>query len=75
MQLEQIIEMYGKNSDYYDQVSGRIFHISQMEYHLFDNTTRVPVSENGVIIGEVKLKGNYITPGKRERGIKNGKRN
>lgn len=71
MNLEQIIETYGKN-DYMDMNTGRIYHLSKMEYHLFDNTTRVPVSENGVIIGEVKLKGNYITPGKRKRGIKNG---
>lgn len=75
MNLEQIIEMYGKN-DYMDMnYPGRIYHLSKMEYHLFDNTTRVPVSEDGVIIGEVKLKGNYITSGKRERGIKNGKGN
>lgn len=71
MKLEQIIEMYGSN-DYMDMSTGKIYHLSKMEYHLFDNTTRVPVSEDGVIIGEVKLKGNYITPGKRERGIKNG---
>lgn len=59
MTVEQIIEMYGKNTDYYDQVSGRIYHISQMEYHLFDNTTHVPVSENCEIIGIVKLKGDW----------------
>jgi hypothetical protein len=59
MTVEQIIEMYGKNTDYYDQVSGRIYHISQMEYHLFDNSTYVPVSEFGEMIGIVKLKGNW----------------
>ena len=59
MDLEQIISMYGTNADYYEQSTGRIFHLSQMEYHLFDDTTHVPVSEDGNYIGVVKLKGNY----------------
>lgn len=72
MKLEEIIEMYGKN-DYMDMNTGKVYHLSKMEYHLYDNTTRVPVSENGYMIGEVKLKGNFVTPGRRERGIKNGR--
>ncbi len=59
MDIGEIIKTYGKN-DYMDMnIPGRIFHISQMEYHLFDDTTRVPVSEDGVLIGYVKLKGDY----------------
>lgn len=59
MELEEIVKMYGTKSDYYEQLTGRIFHFTQMEYHLFDNTTHVPVSKNGTYIGIVKLKGNY----------------
>ena len=59
MQLEDIIKTYGKEADYYDWITGRIYHLSQMSYHLFDNTTRIPVSENGVLFGEVKLEGNW----------------
>lgn len=59
MDIGEIIKTYGKN-DYMDMnTPGRIFHISQMKYHLFDDTTRVPVSEDGVLIGYVKLKGDY----------------
>lgn len=58
MKLEEIIKTYGKN-DYYDMNTGRTYHISEMQYHLFDNTTHVPVSENGNVIGIVKLKGDW----------------
>lgn len=58
MTVEQIIKTYGKN-DYYDMNTGRTYHISQMEYHLFDNSTHIPVSESGEIIGIVKLKGDW----------------
>ena len=59
MLIEDIIKMYGKN-DYMDMnCPGRIYHLSQMEYHLFDDTTWIPVSEDGKIIGYVKLKGDY----------------
>ena len=58
MKLEEIIKTYGRN-DYYDMNTGRIYKISQMEYHLFDNTTHVPVYENGDFIGIVKLKGDW----------------
>ena len=30
-----------------------------MEYHLFDNSTHIPVSESGEMIGIVKLKGDW----------------
>lgn len=57
MKLEQIIEMYGR-SDYMDMnCPGRIYHLSKMEYHPNDGNTHVPVSENGEVIGIVKLKG------------------
>ena len=59
MKLEEIIKTYGKN-DYMDMnCPGRIYHLSKMEYHLFDNTTHVPVSEDGNVIGIVKLKGDW----------------
>lgn len=59
MFMKDIIETYGKE-DYMDMKNpGRIYHLSKMEYHLFDDTTRVPVSEDGKIIGYVKLKGDY----------------
>lgn len=58
MDIKDIIKTYGKN-DYYDMNTGKIYHLSQMSYHLFDNTTRIPVSEEGQIIGEVRLEGNY----------------
>lgn len=59
MDIKEIIKIYGKN-DYMDMNSpGRIYHLSQMHYHLFDDTTRIPVSEDGRIIGEIKLEGNY----------------
>lgn len=60
MDIKDIVKMYGK-VDYYEMQTGRIYHLSQMSYHLFDNTTRIPVSENGRIIGEIKLEGNYET--------------
>ena len=59
MSFEDIIKTYGK-SDYMDiNNPGRIYHLSKMEYHLFDDTTRIPVSEDGEIIGYVKVKGDY----------------
>ena len=59
MSFEDIVKTYGKN-DYMDMNNpGRIYHLSKMEYHLFDDTTRIPVSEDGKIIGYVKLKGDY----------------
>lgn len=58
MDIKEIIKTYGKN-DYYEMQTGRIFHLSQMKYHLYDNTTRIPVSENGNLIGEIKVKGDF----------------
>ena len=59
MLIEDIIKTYGKN-DYMDMnCPGRIYHFSKMEYHLFDDTTWIPVSEDCKIIGHIKLKGDY----------------
>lgn len=69
MDIKEIYEMYGK-VDYYEMQTGRIYHFSRMEYHLFNNQTYIPVSENGIEIGVVKVEGNLITPGKRNRGLK-----
>lgn len=73
MDIKEIYKTYGK-VDYMDMnCPGRIYHFTQMEYHLYNNETHIPVSENGIIVGVVKVEGNLITPGKRERGIRNGK--
>lgn len=58
MDITEIIKTYGKN-DYYEMQTGRIFHLSQMKYHLYDNTTRIPVSGNGNLTYEIKVKGDY----------------
>lgn len=69
MDIKEIYEMYGK-VDYMDMYHpGRIYHLSRMEYHLYNNKTYIPVSENGIEIGVVKIEGNLITPGKRDRGL------
>ena len=56
MDIKEIIKTYGKN-DYYDMKTGRIYHISTMQYHLCDNTTHIYVSKNGDTIGIVKIEG------------------
>ena len=58
MDIKDIIKTYGKN-DYYEMNTGKIYHLSKMSYHLFNNTTWIPVSENGELVGEIKLEGNY----------------
>ena len=53
----EIIKTYGKN-DYYDQMSGKIYKFSEMQYHLFNNKTIIPV--DGIGIQEtIELEGNY----------------
>lgn len=58
MRLEDIADMYGMN-DYYDNISGRIFHLSQAHYDECNNQTVVPVSEGGKVIGTTRMEGNY----------------
>ena len=43
--------------DYYDMFTGRIFHLSQMEYLEDINVTKIPVTENGALIGYVQMMG------------------
>lgn len=56
MLIEELLEKYGK-VDYYEMKTGNIYHLSQMKYHLFSNETKIPVTRDGVLIGEVSLKG------------------
>lgn len=59
MKLEEIIKTYGKN-DYYEMNTGRTFLLSQMEYHLFNNVTTVPVIGcDGKSLGNINLKGDW----------------
>lgn len=57
--IKEILSIYGK-CDYYDQESGKIYKFSEMQYHLFDNKTYVPVVSIGRQEMEIiKLEGNY----------------
>ena len=59
MRLESIVNMYGMN-DYYDIMSGRVFHLSEAHYDKQADETVVPVSECGKEIGVTRMKGNYL---------------
>lgn len=72
MDIKEIIDVYGKN-DYYDMLTGKTYCISKMEYHLFDNTTWIPVNQNGKFIGYVKIKGNLVCENKNKKKNKRGK--
>lgn len=63
MNIEEIIKVSGHN-DYYELETGRLFKLSEMEYNLFRNVTKVPVIEPNRIVGYIELEGNYIS-GKR----------
>ena len=65
MDINDIIKTYGFN-DYLDMNTGRIYHLSKMEYHLFFNKTYIPVSEDGKIIGNVEVEGNLLG----EKGVR-----
>lgn len=58
MRLEDIAKTYGMN-DYYDNIGGRIFHLSMASYDECNNQTVVPVSEGGRMIGTTRMEGNY----------------
>ena len=60
MMLEDIANVYGTEADYFEMSTGRIFHFTKMWYNSFDNTYIVPVSENGKVIGDVKMDANEI---------------
>lgn len=55
MTLEKIVEMYGWN-DYMDMNTGRIYRLSQSVDN-GDGTSKVPVTENGNLIGYATMKG------------------
>ena len=55
MTLEKIVEMYGWN-DYMDMNTGRIYQLSQSVDN-GDDTSKVPVTENGNFIGYATMKG------------------
>lgn len=53
MDIAEVINMYGTNSDYYDMNNGRIYHISEMTDD--GENYNVPVSEDNQTIGFVKV--------------------
>ncbi len=55
MTLEKIVEMYGWN-DYMDMNTGRIYQLSQSTDN-GDGTSKVPVVEDGNLIGYASMKG------------------
>ena len=55
MTLEKIVEVYGWN-DYMDMNTGRIYQLSQ-PIDNGDGTSRVPVVEDGSLIGYASMKG------------------
>lgn len=57
MKLEDIIEMYGKNADYYDVNTGYIYKLPQMSEPDENGLCTVPVNnEDGDAIGVVRVK-------------------
>ena len=58
MMLEDVAKKYGMY-DYYDNMSGRIFHLGSAYYDECNNQTVVPVSECGKVIGTTRMEGNY----------------
>ena len=59
--IKEILLTYGKY-DYYDQESGKIYKFSEMQYHLFNNKTLIPV--DGIGVQErtmIELEGDYET--------------
>ena len=53
MRLEEIVKTYGWN-DYYEMGTGRIFMLSQAK-EICKGVSEVPVSQDGEIIGYVKV--------------------
>lgn len=58
MMLEKVAEKYGMVADYYD-ISGKIYHLSQAIYDEQTNTTIVPVSKCGELIGITRMEGKW----------------
>lgn len=59
MMLEEIIERYGTEIDYYDYSTGIIFAITEMFYDGEEDVTRVPAYEDTHYIGTALMKGNW----------------
>ena len=45
--------------DYYDNIGGKIYHLSRAQYDVCNDETVVPVSEGGQVIGVTRMEGNY----------------
>lgn len=58
MRLEDIAKTYGM-VDYYDNIGGKIYHLSRAQYDVCNDETVVPVSEGGQVIGVTRMEGNY----------------
>ena len=56
MKLEDIIKMYGVSADYYDMYTGYTYHLPQMSDKDENGEQKVPVSQNGQIIGTCRVK-------------------
>lgn len=59
MRLETIAETYGMNAEYYDNMGGKIYHLTMASYDVCNDQTIVPVSEGGKMIGVTRMEGNY----------------
>lgn len=59
MMLEEIAARYGMGADYYDNIGGRIYHLVDARYDAGTDTTIVPVSEGGQLIGTTRMEGNW----------------
>lgn len=55
MTLEEIVEMYGWN-DYMDMNTGKVYQLSN-SIDNGDGTSKVPVTDNGRLIGYATMKG------------------
>ena len=56
MDIKDIVKMYGK-TDYYEMMTGKIFHLSQMKYDSESKITLIPVTQDGVFLGHIKSEG------------------
>lgn len=56
MRLEQICEMYGTKADYYDMNTGYTYHLTEMSEPDENGEQKVPVSQNGTLIGTCRVK-------------------
>lgn len=60
MKLEDIAKTYGMGSDYLDNNTGRVYHLSRSTYDAKSDKFTVPVSQGGIMIGTCKLDADSI---------------